>query len=215
MTAAIELGDLHRRFGRKRVLRGIDLTVARGSCLVLTGDNGAGKTTLLRILATLLRPSKGRVTIDGLSVAEDADRIRGRLAYVSARGFVYDDLTAVENLRFGARLAGVAITDEALKRILRTAGLGDATDQPVRSFSTGMRRRLALSALELRPLDLALIDEPYAGLDGDGTALVDRIVSDLLRAGTTVVLASHQAGEATRRADRTVRVVDGRLREVA
>lgn len=206
---------MHRRFGLRRVLRGVDLAVPAGSCLVLTGDNGAGKTTLLRILATLLRPSSGRVAIDGLSVADDADRIRARLAYVSARGFVYDDLTAIENLRFASRLAGVSVPDAELRRILESAGLGGAMKQPVRSFSTGMRRRLALSALELRPLGLALIDEPYAGLDAGGMALVDRMVADLLAGGTTVVLASHQVGEATRRADRTMRLVDGHLRGVA
>ncbi len=209
------MSDLRHRFGRTRVLRGIDLAVPPGSCLVLTGDNGAGKTTLLRILATLLRPSSGQVTIDGLPLARDADRIRARLAYVSARGFVYDDLTAVENLRFIARLAGARAPDETLRAILESAGLGQAMDRPVRSFSTGMRRRLALSVLELRPLRLALIDEPYAGLDTGGIALVDEMVSELLAAGTTVVLASHQAGEATRRADRTMRLVDGSLREVA
>lgn len=182
---------------------------------MLTGDNGAGKTTLLRILATLLRPSSGQVTIDGLPLPDDADRIRACLAYVSARGFVYDDLTALENLRFASRLTGVRATDDELRRILETAGLGEAMEQPVRSFSTGMRRRLALSTLELRALRLALIDEPYAGLDSDGMALVDRMVFELLAAGTTVVLASHQVGEATRRADRTMRLVDGRLREVA
>lgn len=182
---------------------------------MLTGDNGAGKTTLLRILATLLRPSSGQVTIGGLPLPDDADRIRANLAYVSARGFVYDDLTAAENLRFVSRLAGARVTDDELRRILEAVGLGEAIEQPVRSFSTGMRRRLALSTLELRPLRLALIDEPYAGLDTDGMALLDRMVSGLLASGTTVVLASHQVGGATRRADRALRLVDGRLREVA
>ena len=196
------------------MLRGIDLTVPSGSCLVLTGDNGAGKTTLLRILATLLRPSSGRVKIDGLPLASEADSIRGRLAYVSARGSVYDDLTAVENLRFTGRLTGVDVSEDGLSGILESVGLGKATEQPVRSFSTGMRRRLALSVFRLRPVRLALIDEPYAALDADGMAIVDRMVADLLAAGTTVILASHQAGEATRRADRTMRVVDGRLQEV-
>lgn len=196
-------------------MRGIDLTVPQGSCLVLTGDNGAGKTTLLRILATLLRPSSGRVMIDGLPLASEADWIRARLAYVSARGSVYDDLTAVENLRFTKRLTGLDVPEDELFRVLESVGLGTALEQPVRSFSTGMRRRLALSVLELRPVRLALIDEPYAALDADGMAIVDRMVENLLAAGTTVVLASHQTGEATRRADRTLRVVDGCLEEVA
>jgi ABC-type multidrug transport system ATPase subunit len=180
---------------------------------VLTGVNGAGKTTLLRIVATLLKPSSGGGTVGGLSLAGDGERIRAHTAYVSARGFVYDDLTAAENLRFAARLVhrpGPQAKDR-IADLLAAVGLAGAADQPVRTFSTGMRRRLALAAVRLRPLRLALLDEPYAGLDTDGVALVDRTVEELLAAGTTVILASHQSGEATRRAGRALRIEDGRL----
>lgn len=204
---------MHRRFGRRRVLRGVDLTVAPGATLALTGANGAGKTTLLRIIATLLRPSSGGGTVVGLPLSGGAERIRARTAYLSARGFVYDDLTAMENLRFVARLFGETADDDELHGLLALVGLPHAGKQVVRTFSTGMRRRLALAALRLRRLDLALLDEPYAGLDDEGVALVDRIVADLLAGGTTVVIASHQAGEATRRASRSVRLEYGRLVE--
>lgn len=211
----MELRDLHRRFGRKRVLRGIDLAVESGTSLVLSGANGAGKTTLLRIIATLLKPSSGAGTVDGLSLASDGELIRARTAYVSARGFVYDDLTAAENLRFAARLVDRPVSGERIGELLARAGLARAADQTVRTFSTGMRRRLALAALRLRPLGLALLDEPYAGLDTDGIALVDGIVEELLAAGTTVILASHQSGEATRRASRALRIEGGRLVDAA
>lgn len=204
---------MHRRFGRKRVLRGIDLTVEPGTSLVLTGANGAGKTTLLRIVATLLRPSSGDGRVDGRSLATDGERIRAGTAYVSARGFVYDDLTAAENLGFAGRLAGHPVGSGTVDTLLATVGLARAADQTVRTFSTGMRRRLALATLQLRPLHLALLDEPYAGLDTEGIALVDRMVEQLLAAGTTVILASHQSGEATRRAGRALRIEDGRLVE--
>lgn len=195
------------------MLRGVDLTVAPGTSLVLTGANGAGKTTLLRVIATLLRPSAGEGAVFGLSLTDEAERIRERTGYVSARGFVYDDLTATENLRFAARLAGERVGQERIDGVLDSVGLAHAADQTVRTFSTGMRRRLALASLRLRPLRLALLDEPYAGLDTEGLAMVDRLVADLLAAGTTVVLASHQAGEATRRATRALRLEDGRLLE--
>ena len=193
------------------MLRGIDLTVESGTALVLTGANGAGKTTLLRIVATLLRPSSGGGTVDGLSLADDGELIRARTAYVSARGFVYDDLSAAENLRFAARLVDRPVPEGRIADLLAGVGLAHADEQTVRTFSTGMRRRLALVALRLRPLRLALLDEPYAGLDTDGIALVDRIVEELLAAGTAVILASHQAGEATRRASRALRLEGGRL----
>lgn len=210
----MELCDLHRWFGRKRVLRGIDLTVEAGTSLVLTGANGAGKTTLLRIVATLLKPSSGGGTVDGLSLADDGETIRARTTYVSTRGFVYDDLTAAENLRFAARLVHRPVAREVVADLLATVGLAGAADQTVRTFSTGMRRRLALASLRLRPLRVALLDEPYAGLDTDGIALVDGMVEDLLTTGTTVILASHQSGEATRRASRALRIENGRLVDV-
>lgn len=211
MPPAVELHGIHRRFGRRRVLRGIDLELPAGSSLALTGANGAGKTTLLRIVATLLRPSSGEGRIDGLSLRDDAARIRARTVYVSARGFVYDDLTASENLRFAARMADASPTDARLGELLEDVGLDAAADQVVRTFSTGMRRRLVLATLRLRSVRLALLDEPYAGLDADGTRLVDRIVADLRGAGTSVIIASHQDGEATRTASRALRLVDGRL----
>ena len=197
------------------MLRGIDLTVEPGTSLVLTGANGAGKTTLLRIIATLLKPSSGEGTVLGLSLADDGERIRATTGYVSARGFVYDDLTAAENLRFAARLVDRPVSDERIAELLVGVGLARAADQTVRTFSTGMRRRLALASLRLRPLQLALLDEPYAGLDLDGVALVDRLVGELVEAGTTVILASHQSGEATRRATRALRIEDGRLVDAA
>ncbi|MFW6088672.1 MAG: heme ABC exporter ATP-binding protein CcmA [Gemmatimonadota bacterium] len=206
---------MRRRFGRKRVLRGVDLTVDPGTSLVLTGANGAGKTTLLRIVATLLKPTSGEGTVLGLSLADDGEMIRAATAYVSARGFVYDDLTAAENLRFAARLVDRSVPDERIAELLAGVGLERVADQTVRTFSTGMRRRLALASLRLRPLRLALLDEPYAGLDSDGVALVDRLVGELVADGTTVILASHQSGEATKLATRSLRIEEGRLVDAA
>lgn len=193
------------------MLRGVDLALPVGHSLALTGANGAGKTTLLRIIATLLKPTSGEGSVDGLSLREEPQRVRERTTYVSARGFVYDDLTAAENLRFAAKMADVQVVAERIEEILEGVGLGRAAHQVVRTYSTGMRRRLVLATLRLRPVYLALLDEPYAGLDTEGTRLVDRIVADLLDAGTTVVIASHQDGEATRRASRAMRLENGRL----
>lgn len=207
---AVELRDVHQRFGRKRVLRGIDLSVEPGSSVVLTGANGAGKTTLLRVVATLLKPTSGTGSICGLPLGE-GDRIREHVGYVSSRGTLYDDLTAAENLRFTARLMGARSSDQRIDGLLEEAGLARARDQRVRTYSTGMRRRLSLAALRLRPLDLVLMDEPYSGLDTEGMSMVDRMVGEFLHAGTTVILATHQAGEATRLATAGYLIEHGRL----
>lgn len=192
----------------------MDFTVAAGSSVVLTGANGAGKTTLLRLVATLLRPSSGTGTVCGLPLDGAADRIRERVGYLSSRGTLYDDLTAAENLRFVSRLTGASALDSTIDDLLSRAGLSKARSQRVRTYSTGMRRRLSLTTLRLRPLELVLMDEPYSGLDTDGMSMVDRMVKEFLDVGTTVVIASHQDGEATRQATETYRIHDGRLMSV-
>jgi heme exporter protein A len=207
----VELRDVHRQFGRKRVLRGVNLEVAPGSSVVLKGANGAGKTTLLRLIATLLRPSSGTGHVCGHALRGSGDRIREHVSYVSARGTLYDDLTAAENLQFSARMCGAHADDSRIDELLSLAGLESARDFRVRTFSTGMRRRLSIASLRLRPVDLALMDEPYSGLDPEGVQMVDRLIAGLLDQGTTVMVATHLEGEATRQATETYAIRDGRL----
>ena len=183
----------------------------RGTTLALVGPNGAGKTTLLKCLATLLRPSGGEGRVCGFSLRKDADAIRERTGLLTVRGYVYDELTAEANLRCTARMARLGLSRESLRAELERVGLERAADQRVRTFSTGMRKRLVLAQLRIRPLELALLDEPYAGLDTQGMALVDEYVREFRRDGTTVILASHQAGEATRTAETTAVLRGGKL----
>ena len=182
--------------------------------MVLKGANGAGKTTLLRLVATLLRPTSGTGRVCGYSLADSGDRIREHVGYVSARGTLYDDLTAAENLMFAGRLCGAGADDARIDDLLAMAGLEAARDLRVRTFSTGMRRRLSIASLGLRRVNLALMDEPYSGLDTDGRAMVDRLIADLLGQGTTVMVATHLEGEATRRATDSYAIRDGRLEPI-
>ncbi len=211
MSPAVELKDLSKRFGWNRVLRGIDLRVERGTTLALVGPNGAGKTTLLKCLVTLLHPSGGSGTVCGFDLIEQTDEIRERVGLLTVRGYIYDDLSAEENLRFTARMCGLDLRDEDYASALTRVGLERVADQRVRTFSTGMRKRVVLAQLRLRPLELALLDEPYAGLDRQGMSLVDEFVREFRAAGTTVIIASHQAGEATRSAEQTLVLREGRL----
>lgn len=208
---AVELVGFSKRFGWNRVLRGIDLRVERGTTLALVGPNGAGKTTLLKCLATLLHPSDGHGTVCGFDLRREASAIRERVGLVTVRGYVYDDLTAEENLRFSARMSGLKLGREEYRAALARVGLERVADQRVRTFSTGMRKRVVLAQIRIRPLELALLDEPYSGLDTQGMALVDEFVREFRSEGTTVVIASHQAGEATRAAEQTLILKDGKL----
>lgn len=191
------------------------MSVAPGTTVVLKGANGAGKTTLLRVVATLLRPSSGSGHVCGHSLAGSGDKIREHVSFISARGTLYDDLTAAENLQFSARMCGAHIDDSRIDDLLSLAGLEPARDLRVRTFSTGMRRRLSIVSLRLRPVQLALMDEPYSGLDTEGVRMVDRLIADLLDQGTTVMVATHLEGEATRQATEAYVIDGGRLEQIA
>ncbi len=213
---AVATVELARLFGRSAALAGISLTVEMGRTVALLGPNGAGKTTLLRILATSIRPSYGSLSIDGIDALREPELVRGRAVYLSHATAHYDDLTAAENLRFAAtmfgwgELEGSPVVEEALATVELEAVAG----QRVRTFSAGMRKRLALARILVARPSLLLLDEPHAALDGEGMALVDRLIGLWKEAGVTVVVASHQADRVVSIADATVRLEAGLVVEV-
>lgn len=208
---AVRTVGLTRRFGRRWALRGVDLEVARGEVCALLGANGTGKTTLLRVLATLLRPTAGTVEVLDTDVAGGGDAIRRRAALMTPGGHVYEELTGLENLRFAARMSGAPAEEPRLRGALEAVGLADAADEPSRAYSTGMRKRLELARMGLRPLELALLDEPFTSLDESGVRLVEEAIAAWKASGATVLLASHRVGDALRHADRVVRLERGRV----
>lgn len=210
---AIELRDVDRRWGRERVLRGISLEVAAGRIVALRGRNGSGKTTLLRLLATRLRPTSGHGRVFGHDLVREAAAVRRRIAYVSVQSGSYGTLTARENLTLAATLVGAR--HERVDDVLRRVGLGPHAQRLVRVFSSGMKRRLGLARLLLCDADLWLLDEPYASLDDDGRALVDRLLDDARSDGRTVLVASHEPERLVGRVDATLEIEQGVLRAAA
>jgi len=211
-TPAVALGGVTKRFGWTWALQHVTLTLPRHTTLALVGPNGAGKTTLLKLIATLIRPTAGEAAVLGFGLDDgEGDEIRRRTGLLTVRGYLYDDLSADENLRFAARMAGDRIGPERISSVLERVGLDGIGTRKVRAFSTGMRKRLALAKLLLRDLELILMDEPYAGLDTEGIALVDAVVGDLKAGGATVIIASHQDGQATLDAEIKAEIVKGRL----
>ena len=205
---AIDLSDLARRYGAAYVLRGVNLKVTSGRTVVLRGGNGAGKTTLLRVLSTRLRPSRGGGRVLGFELLREAHRIRERIAYLSVFGGAYGALTARENLAFAARLYGKhAQLDSYLERV----GLESARDKLVRTFSSGMKKRLGIARLLLADAGLWLLDEPYTALDEPGRELVDTLLVEAKAAGKTVVMASHELERSARFADRVLSLEGGVL----
>ena len=179
MLTARRLG---KRYGEKRVLRGIDLELPRGGFLVVTGPNGAGKTTLLRICAGLAQPTEG--------VIERAVE-RGQVGYLGHEPLVYRELTAHENLELYGRLYRVAERRERIGMLLERFGLWDVRHERVASYSRGMTQRLALCRVLLHEPELLLLDEPYNALDEAGAELLDAQLAEL-RSERTFLLATHE-----------------------
>jgi heme exporter protein A len=174
---------LEKRFGDKRVLRGVDLDVPPGGFVLVTGPNGSGKTTLLRLVAGLLAPTRGE-----LDVAVE----RGRVGFLGHEPLVYRELTALENLELYGRLYRVPERRERIGMLLERFGLWDARAERAGSFSRGMLQRLALCRALLHDPDLLLLDEPFNALDADGAALLDRELASLAGERTFLV-ATHDA----------------------
>ena len=177
----IRARGLEKRYGRKRVLRGVDLDLAPGGFLVVTGPNGSGKTTLLRLCAGLALPSGG-----ALEIVPD----RARVGFLGHEGLLYRDLTALENLDLYGRLYRVPERRERIGMLLGRFGLWDARNERVAAFSRGMAQRLALCRAFLHDPDLLVLDEPFTALDGEGAALLDRELASLA-GDRTFLVATH------------------------
>lgn len=208
---AIDLDTVARRFSRRWVLRGVTLRVEQGEVVGLTGRNGSGKTTLLRIVSTLLRPTRGGGTVFGHDLVKAAARIRPHIGYLGHAAGLYDDLTAFENLRFSVRMAGLDLPAATLDETLDRVRLGDFRDERTRGFSAGMRRRLGVARLLVRPPRLLLLDEPYASFDVDGITLVNELAAQVASDGGATLIATHDVARGRSVLTRTVRIVDGRL----
>jgi heme exporter protein A len=205
--AAIEARGLGRRYGERAVLRDVSFALEPGRTLVVFGPNGAGKSTLLRILATLLRPHAGSVTVLGADTMRDGWRLRGRIGLLGHEPMLYGDLSARENLLFHARLHGVPErrADELLARLELTARGGD----PVSTYSRGMVQRVAAARAVIHEPDLLLLDEPGANLDPHVTALLEPLIGR--GTGLTRVVTSHDPAGGLAGADVALGLRDGRL----
>jgi heme ABC exporter ATP-binding subunit CcmA len=208
-ATAVRLVGVTRVFGVQPALIRVDLAVEPGEVILIRGPNGAGKTTLLRLIATALSPTFGSGSVLGFDLLTGKEGIRRRTELLGHRTRLYEDLTAYENLRFSCTLHG--LDPAGIPSALQEVGLADVEGERVRTFSQGMRQRVAVARILLRQPELLLLDEPYAGLDEAAKDIVDGIVRVARDRGRTVVLATHDPTRGSM-ASRTLFMDGGRFR---
>ncbi len=206
---AVELEGIARRFNRRWVLRGISLRVEPGEAIALMGRNGSGKTTLLRIISTALSPTRGTGSVYGHDLRADGPGVRELVGVLGHAAGLYEDLTAFENLRFALRMAGRVVNRDQIREALATVRLAHEENERVRNFSAGMRRRLGLAKLLMRPPQLLLLDEPYAAFDVDGVQLVNDFVRETIRVGGAAIISTHDIARAQPVIGRIAHILDG------
>ncbi len=204
--AAVDLRGVTRLFGAAPALVRVDLSIERGEAVVLRGPNGSGKSTLLRIVATALSPTYGGGSVLGFDLATGREEIRRRSELLTHRTRLYEELSARENLELFADLLGISRVrvGEALERV----ALADVADERVRTFSAGMRQKVAVARAIVRDPELLLLDEPTTGLDTAARQAVDDMMLRASREGRTLVIATHH-GVAAGLASRVVTMRDG------
>lgn len=206
----VETRALVRRYGRRRALDDVTLTVRAGECLALFGPNGAGKTTLLRSLAGLLRPTTGEARLLGERLPGEL-ATRAHVGLLSHHSMLYDVLTVRENVAFAASLHGLADDDVAVDAALARLALVDRALTPVRALSRGWQQRTSIARAIVHRPALVLLDEPYTGLDVAGARALTTLLRTLRDDGAALVLVTHDVGEGLALATHAAVLVDGRV----
>lgn len=206
----IKAEGLKKSYGKNSVLKGVDLTVERGTMLALLGPNGAGKTTTVKILSTLLGFDGGTVTIEGHDVKSEADKVRSVIGLTGQSAAVDELLTGRENLVMMGRLYHLTKQSATIRaqELLEEFNLVDAAERPVKTYSGGMRRRLDLAVSLIAAPPVIFLDEPTTGLDPRSRIAMWEIIENLKKKGSTILLTTQYLEEADQLADRIV-VIDG------
>ena len=204
-TMPILVENLRKRFGPFTAIDGIEFEVADGERVCLLGPNGSGKTTLLRMMAGLVRPTSGTIHIDDLTYDEPDATIRDELGFVSHETMLYDDLTARENLRFHANIAGVE--PDRVEEVLELVDLSARASGLPREFSHGMKKRLSVARALLHRPSILVLDEPFTGLDQESAETVESLLTD-----RTVVVSTHELQRGIDICDRILILDDGNLK---
>lgn len=208
----VQARGLGKAFEGRRALVGVDLEIHAAEAVAVLGPNGAGKTTLLRLVAQLSRPTTGSLRVGGLDATTHGPAIRQTVGFLSHHPLLYDDLTARQNLHFYARLYGVSGARRRVDELLARVGLQIRRDDLVRTYSQGMRQRLAIARALLHEPAILLLDEPFSGLDLDAAQLLEELICEVTGRGCTLLLSTHDLPRALDLCRRAVILRRGRVR---
>lgn len=207
----VEISSLKKSYAFKPVLRRIDLTILQGQRVAMLGSNGAGKTTLLRILAGLEKPTSGTVRVAGLDVVRDPRQVRQLIGFVAHQPYLYEELTALENLLFFGRLYNVSSAQKRAIDLLHHVGLERRAHERMSALSRGQVQRLAWARALLHAPSLLLLDEPETGLDQEGSVLIDALMTEHYARGGSVLFTTHSLERALSMSEKIVVLNGGRI----
>ena len=210
-ASTVRAEQLSLTLGSRRVLRHIDLVIERGEFVGLIGANGAGKSTLMSVLATLVCPTQGSLTLFGQAANRNSVAVRARIGMIGHRVMLYRDLTARENLTLFAKLYQIENVADRVNQMLEKVNLADRAQDTAGTFSRGMIQRLAIARGLLHEPDLLLADEPFSGLDIPSSDALETLLRGLHAEGRTIVLAHHDLPHAMKLVDRLAVLRRGEL----
>ena len=191
-----------KSFGNIQALRGVDLKIKKGEFVTVFGPNGAGKTTLIKLLATLTKPTSGKVIIANHDIKKEPDKVRALIGAISHDPYLYGNLSALENIGFFASLYGISQPKEKAIQVIKQVGLESRMHDLVRTFSRGMQQRLAVARAIVHGPKILLLDEPYTGLDQHGAKIFGELLKWLKRENRTIVMTTHNLPEGLEISDR-------------
>lgn len=210
-STVIAVTGLTKTFGNLYALRNLSFSLSKGEFLTIFGPNGAGKTTLIRILSTITKASSGEIKIADLSFEDDSEKIRRQIGVIAHQTFLYENLTAEENLRFYGKLYDVENLSKKIETILSEVGLELRKKDFVRTFSRGMQQRLAIARALLHEPSILLLDEPYTGLDQHASGMLTNWLNRLRSSEQTILMVTHDLEQGLELADRIAILVEGQL----
>ncbi len=207
----VEFKNVNKKYGHIHALRGVSVSFNKGEFVSIFGPNGAGKSTFLKLLCTMTAPTSGQILYESVPLNKLQDSFRSKFGVISHQPFLYSELTAMENLRFYAKMYNVADIDDRIKTLLDKVELYKRRNDKVRGYSRGMLQRLSITRALLHDPDIVVLDEPYTGLDTHASDILTRILTELFGEHKTIIMVTHNMKQGYDAASRLAIIKGGSL----